>query len=461
MFRLWFVVFAFAAMLAAAVACSSSSSPDTPSTDAGSDATVVLDSGPDVDNGAPSTNYPAPHPEMPQVVNSAKGPVLTNPKIALVYFPCEGDAGAATCDSDASESTLETYAQKFVSSTYWSTTTSEYGVGAVTYAGAIPLTGEVAQTSIDNVAMQTYVASLLTSGKLGVPDPQTIYTFVYPTGSTISETNPLSVLLGGFNSCTQFAGYHDSVSVAIGDAGAQNFAFAIIPTCSSSITTVTDPMSHEWVEAATDPDPNAMSNGVFVASGGPNSAFFGVDGDHLVWTLPGGGEVGDLCENGGPSIDIQPADIGFTVQRTWSNLSAKGSHDPCVPVVSGAFAAAGPVLTDDVSFSTSFTGSVKSKGIVIPVGQSKTIEVDLFSDAATDGPITVDAQDLLYENYGSAGLANTMNFAWDRVTGLNGEKLHLTITVTESSFLGGAHAFVIKAQVGSRYQLWPGLVVEQ
>lgn len=242
---------------------------------------------------------------------------------------------------------------------------------------------------------------------------------------------------------------------------AHRFAFAIIPTCSLSIGTLTEPMSHEWVEAATDPDPVAMSNGVFVASGGPNSAFFGVDGDHLVWTLPGGGEAGDLCENGGAAIDIQPADIGFTVQRTWSDNSAKASHDPCVPTVSGAYAAAAPVLNDDVSFSTTFTGSVKSKGIVIPVGQSKTIEVDLFSDAATDGPITVDAQDLLYENYGKSGLTNTMNFTWDRVTGLNGEKLHLTINVIASSFLGGAHAFVIKAQVGSRYQLWPGLVVEQ
>jgi hypothetical protein len=461
MLRLWFVVFAFVAISAAAFSCSSSSSPAAPAaTDGGSDANVV-DSGPDVDNGAPSTNYPAPHPDLPQLVNTAKGPVLTNPKIALVYFPCEDDAGATTCDSDGGEAQLESYAQKFASSTYWATTTSEYGVGAVTYAGAIPLTGEVAQKTIDNVAMQTYVSGLLSSGKLGVPDPQTIYTFIYPQGSVISETNPLSQLLGGFNSCTNFIGYHDSVSVAIGDAGAQNFAFAIIPTCSTSVDTLTEPMSHEWVEAATDPDPVAEANGVFVAQGGPNSAFFGVDGDHLVWTLPGGGEAGDLCENGGTAIDIRPADIGSTVQRTWSDVAAKASHDPCVPHIDGAYFAAAPVLTDDVSFTTTFTGSVKSKGIVIPVGSSKTIEVDLFSDGDTGGPITVDAQDLLYANYGAAGLANTLNLSWDRTSGLNGEKLHLTINVIASSFLGGAHAVLIKAQIGSRYQLWPGLIVEQ
>ncbi|MEO7111238.1 MAG: hypothetical protein ABI183_12440 [Polyangiaceae bacterium] len=460
MFRLWFVVFASFAMLSVAISCSSSSPDTSGATDAGTDAKVV-DSGPDVDNGAPSTTYPAPHPDLPQLVNAAKGPVLTNPKIALVYFPCEADAGAASCDSDGGEAQLEAFAQKFASSSYWATTTSEYGVGPVTYAGAIPLTGEVAPKTATNIDLQNYVTSLLASGKLGVPDPQTIYTFIYPEGTVISETNPLSVLVGGFNSCSQFIGYHDNVSVAIGDAGAQNFPFAIIPTCSTAVSTLTEPMSHEWVEAATDPDPVAQSNGVFVASGGPNSAFFGVDGDHLVWTLPGGGEAGDLCENGGPAIDINPTDIGSTVQRTWSDLAAKANHDPCVPHVDGAYFAAAPVLTDDVSFTTTFTGSVKSKGIVVPVGASKTIEVDLFSDAATDGPITVDAQDLLYENYGKAGLANTMNLTWDRVSGLNGEKLHLTINVLSSSFLGGAHAFVIKAQIGSRYQLWPGLVVEQ
>jgi hypothetical protein len=68
---------------------------------------------------------------------------------------------------------------------------------------------------------------------------------------------------------------------------------------------------------------------------------------------------------------------------------------------------------------------------------------------------------MLYAFYGADGIAQTLDFTWDRVTGLNGEKLHLTINVSASSFLGGAHAFYIKAQIGNRYQLWPGLVVEQ
>jgi hypothetical protein len=462
MLRLWFIAFgcvAALAVLTALAACSSSSSPDNSVSDSGAPDATTLDAGPDVDNGAPSTNYPAPHPALPQLINAAKGPVLTNPKIALVYFPCDADAGASTCDG--LEPQLETFAQKFAASSYWATTTSEYGVGPVTYAPSIPLTGEVAPKTLANTDVQAYMISLLSSGKLGVPDPQTIYTLIYPSGTTITEANPLTVLLGSFTSCTNFLGYHDNVTAAIGDAGAQTFPFAVIPTCAGDVDSLTNPMSHEWVEASTDPDPVAMANGVFVASGGPNSAFFGVDSDHVVWTLLGGGEAGDLCEQGGDTINIKPTDIGNSVQRTWSDNAAKASHDPCVPEPTGSYFAAAPVLNDPVSFTTSFTGGVSSKGIVIPVGQSKTIEVDLFSDGATDSPITVQAEDMLFTFYGADGIAQTLTFAWDRTQGLNGEKLHLTINVTGSSCLGGAHAFLIKAQIGTRYQLWPGLVVEQ
>ena len=42
-----------------------------------------------------------------------------------------------------------------------------------------------------------------------------------------------------------------------------------------------------------------------------------------------------------------------------------------------------------------FGTTVMTKGVTIPVGNSKTIEVDLFSDADTGGPWTVAADDLL------------------------------------------------------------------
>ena len=80
------------------------SSNGSPPTDAGTDAPLVetgaegggdapgsldapLDAPPDVDNGAPSSTYPAPHPPLPQLVNTAGGPVLTSPSVYLIFYP--------------------------------------------------------------------------------------------------------------------------------------------------------------------------------------------------------------------------------------------------------------------------------------------------------------------------------------------------------------------------------------
>ena len=441
-----------AAGLAAVVACGSSSSADGPPggevTDAGE--AGADGQGPAVDNGAPSTKYPAPHPPLPDLVNAAKGPVLTTPKIAFVFYP--GEARAAD---------LEAFARKVAGSAYWTTTTAEYGVGALSYSGMFELTGATAPATIDQTQIGPLIADALASGKLGVPDPQTIYTIVFPAGTTVTQPNPITTLLGPINGCVAFTGYHDNVPVALNDAGAKTeFAYAVIPTCEAGVTSLTSVMSHEWVEAAT--DPQLTSNGVFSVRSGPNAAFYGPDAEHAVWSLLGGGEAGDLCEKSGPSIEFTPPEIGFPVQRTWSNVPARASHDPCVPHVAGsAYFAAAPVLTQTVKFTTSFTGDVTSKGVVIPVGSSGTVEVDLFSDGALTGPIKVTAEDLLNKSYGSYGFAKTLDLAWDRTEGVNGEKLHLTVTVTANSFLGGAHAFSITASNGNRKQVWPGLVVEQ
>jgi hypothetical protein len=439
--------------LAALAACGSSSAANGSSpgdlTDAGDTATDGQSPGV-IDNGAPSTTYPAPHPPLPDLVNAAKGPVLTTPKVALVFYP--GDARAAE---------LAAFAGKVAGSTYWPATTAEYGVGALSYAGMFELTGETAPATITQAQIQALVADHLASGKLGVPDPQTIYTLVFPAGTTITQPNPITNLLGPVVGCQGFTGYHDNVAVALGDAGTKTeFAYAVIPTCSADITSLTSVMSHEWVEAAT--DPQITANGAFGVMSGPNAAFYATDADHAVWSLLGGGEAGDLCVSASRSVDVTPPDIGYPVQRTWSNIAARASHDPCVPQVAGAvYFAAAPVLPQTVTFSTSFTGTVTTKGIVVPVGASGTVEVDLFSDGALSGPITVKAADLLSTSYGSYGFAKTLDFAWDRTQGVNGEKLHLTVTVTASSFLGGAHAFMITATSGTRRQVWPGLVVEE
>jgi len=465
---------ALASVVAAAlpVACGSSGSSGsvTPGNDAGSEGSASggdgaidapsgadgpgtdapADAAPDVDNGAPSTNYPAPHPALPQLVNKAGGPVLTTPKVYLVFYP-----------GYPYETQLDDFATKIsaAASTYWATTTMEYGIGTLAYAGKIELTGQTPPTSIQSTDIQTWVEQQLQAGTFGTPDPEAIYTIVYPQGTTITQPNPVSSLFPAPQSCVAFGGYHDNAILG-GDAGpAKNYAYAVIPTCSTSVGGLTSVISHEWVEAAT--DPYLTSGGTFTLNGGPNAAFYSVDGDHLVWDLLGGGEAGDQCEPEGSPIYVTPTDVGHTVQRTWSNQSAAGSHDPCVPGITGAFFDSAPVLPDTVTFTSAITGTITTKGVTIPVGQSKTIEVDLFSDGDTGGPWTVTADDVLSKYYGSYGLSKTLSFAWDRTQGQNGEKLHLTVTVTAASIIGGGHAFMITSSKGTRQAVWPGLVVEK
>jgi len=398
-----------------------------------------------LETGAPSNVYPAPHPPLPDSVNGSGGPVLTTPKAVLVFYP-----------GYPFESQLETFAQDMTQSTYWSTTTSEYGVGPITYGGSMELTGETAPMTITDTALRAWVASELQSGKLGTPDQSAMYTFFFPQSTTISQTNPLSFLIGPQDSCVAFGGYHDSVSVAIGGGTPKTYAYVVMPTCGGSVDALTAVASHEWVEAATDPFLTWIGGG-FSVTGGPTSAFYSVDSDHSVWALLGGGEVGDLCENE-TNIYVTPTDLHRQAQRTWSNVLARASHDPCTPNLPGVpYFNSAPVLDETVTFTSPFTGSVTTKGVTVAVGQSKTVEVDLFSDADTGGPWTVTADDYLATRY---NVPSTMIFDWDRSQGQNGEKLHLTITVTSGSILNGGHVFVITSKKGLRQTVWPGLVLE-
>jgi hypothetical protein len=420
---------------------------DAPSGNDGASTDAPGDAAPDVDNGAPSTTYPAPHPALPQLVNKAGGPILTTPKVYLVFYP-----------GYPYETQLDDFATKMAASTYWGATTKEYGVGALTYGGKIELTGQTPPTSIKSTDIQSWVEQELQAGTFGTPDPEAIYTIFYPQGTTITQPNPVSPLFPSPQSCSAFGGYHDNATLG-GDAGpAKDYAYAVIPTCGTSVDGLTSVVSHEWVEAAT--DPYLTSGGTFTLNGGPNAAFYSVDGDHLVWDLLGGGEAGDQCEPEAAPIYVTPTDVGHQVQRTWSNASAAASHDPCVPGITGAFFDSAPVLPETVTFTSSITGTITTKGVTIPVGQSKTIEVDLFSDGDTGGPWTVTADDVLSKYYGSYGLQKTLDFAWDRTQGQNGEKLHLTVTVTTASIIGGGHAFMITSTKGTRQAVWPGLVVE-
>ena len=106
---------------------------------------------------------------------------------------------------------------------------------------------------------------------MGPVDPNGIYTFVFPQTTTLTMPNLLSSIFT-VSSCTGFGGYHDNALAHLDDGGTRQIAYAAIPTCmGATVDDLTGVVSHEWVEAATDPV-LAGPNGAFTFTGGPQAA---------------------------------------------------------------------------------------------------------------------------------------------------------------------------------------------
>jgi hypothetical protein len=227
----------------------------------------------------------------------------------------------------------------------------------------------------------------------------------------------------------------------------KNVIYAVMPRCGggqgmSALDELTFSMSHELIEASTDP--------MDVTS----PAYAMPDQDHLAWMLMPLSEVGDMCSYRWAPL-LRPADVGYAVQRTWSNVAAKAGHDPCVPSVAGQpYFNAAPVLNEDVDISGAIgLGSETTKGVKIPVGQTKTIDIVLFSDGKIAAPMSVSAMDAAELN----GTEKTLELTLDRSHGVNGEKLHLTIKALKEGQYGGSE-FVLLTTLGQTSNFWAGWV---
>ena len=93
---------------------------------------------------------------------------------------------------------------------------------------------------------------------------------------------------------------------------------------------------------------------------------------------------------------------------------------------------------------------MKTKGVQIPVGTSKTIDVRLLSDAPTSGPWKVTAVTV-------SESAPSLGFSFDRNTGVNGDVLKLTITAKSKGGFGGT-VFQLRSTLGGKTNYWMGFV---
>ncbi len=359
----------------------------------------------------------------PQIV-SYGGPVMTAPRVVPVFY--SGDAYAAQ---------LTSFAQKLGASTYWGKATGEYGVGKIGAGTAVTLTG-AAPTSITDTQIKSFLATQLDGAHaLGTPDTSAIYTIYYPTST--------SVTLDGYGaSCQAFLGYHNETTV-----GGKKVVYAVVPRCSppssmSQIDELTVTTSHELVEASTDPYPMT------------DPAYAIPDNDHLVWALFPLSELGDMCAfNVG--ANVKPLDLGFMVQRSWSNLSALGGHHPCAPGNDGeTYFIAVPELSDKVTIDFGGGQLVPSKGLSIPLHGSKTIDVALYADGASDAwqVQAVDLAQLYYQKPAE------LTFAIDHTSGKAGDHLKLTITRALAPSANGGSVFLLASTLGQKQNFWVGFV---
>lgn len=414
-------------------ACSSSSDASAPLASEAGTGNVEQDAGDavDADNGAPSSVYPAPHPALPEVL-SFGGPVLTAPHVVPVFFP-----------GDDYRTQLETYLHQLAASDYWSTATGEYGVGPLTVGESIVLASappaKVSSADVDALAQSLANGTALVQGDAGaaaVADSSTIYALFYPTSTIISEAP-------GYDSCQSFGGYHADTTVT-GTSGPVSFTYALVPRCPhlyeseglTGVDEVTAGLSHELVEAATDP---------FTET---SAAYLAADDDHKVWgVVLAASETGDMCAWESPSSTL-PSGVSLQTSRIWSNVAAKAGHDPCVPAPAAPYFAAVPDLTDDVSIpeyvSYGANGKIvsggKTKGVKLAVGESATVDLVLYSDAPTPA-FTVTPQEI--------STSPVLSFAMDRESGVNGERLHLTITRLAKSPARQGAKVLLYASIGA------------
>jgi len=385
--------------------------------------------GADGGNGEGAAFTPADHPAAPTVI-SYGGPVLTAPKVKAIVYA-----------DDPLTPVVDDFLATLPGSAYWAEVTAEYGVGDLVVSPSIHRTDAPPPNPIDEATLLDDLA-LNTSGPdapWGAADPNTIYVFVLPAGAKIDDGSGELCCDAGYD------GYHFETSELSGEFPI--VPFAVLCQCpgldgpdidAEGLLTIV--MSHELIEAAT--DPFSYSDPAYVEN----------DPDNLAWTGLTGGELADMCDYNDDAY-VVPEELGYLVTRSWSNEAAAAGDNPCRPFDDTTpYFNSVPVVSDAVTFHYDF--AYDTKGVTIPVGSSKTIPLKLFSNAPTAGPWDVTVTDFSELSGGPAFL----DFTLDKSSGENGDELQLTITVLEQDPDFEAELFIVDSRLDGQDNLSIGVV---
>jgi hypothetical protein len=245
------------------------------------------------------------HPQLPQVDNLG-GPVLANAEITTIVWPGDEAVGER----------VDQFHRWMLGSTYWTQSLGEYGVNAGVAKGLVVMSTPPPKT-IDDSQFPTIIRGLISSGAVSAPNKNTLLAFVIPQATAST--------LYGSKGCVDYGGYHAETRASTGSAAYVSYAVNLQCVGFSSGTlfdSLTDVLSHEAGEAATDPHPFTRPT-------------------YVNQTIPTGGEVGDLCVGleitEHASIEVPDAGTvaeNYVVTRLYSQAAAAdGDRDPCVPTL--------------------------------------------------------------------------------------------------------------------------------
>lgn len=273
--------------------------------DGGTDAAVAdMATLPDLAPAPPDMTLPrrdpTDHPASLQLTNYGGGTIAAMEVYTVVWH-----------GQDALGAKVDKFMSSLVTSDYWLNVTSEYGGMKGTSKGVVVLDADPPAT-LDDAQMDDLVGGLVTAGHIPDVNANTVVFFVVPL-STKST-------LYGSQGCYEYGGYHAETQTLI---GGRHVPYAVNLQCagaalssSTGFDSLTVTMSHEAVEAQTDPHP-------FSAPG---------------W-LAGQvqlGEVCDLCVYSDTTLTV-PGDAGlpdttYAVTSVYSNAAAiAGTKEPCQP----------------------------------------------------------------------------------------------------------------------------------
>jgi len=405
--------------------------------DAGHDAHTAASS--DARSDVLPSTYPAFTVDAPQIAKN-QGTVIASPVIVTVTWP--GDPNA---------STWEAFGDGIGASTYWSMTTSPYGVGSSASGASnhIRMTQSL-PASLSYTDLQTFVVSTVSAAEAdagapdagtsdaaapdaGAPNPRwplptldasgndrTIYALYIPASTTVTDPG------SGMSFCIEGGlGYHDDVVV-----NGKPITYAVTLECSSqTLPDLEETAAHETVEAATNPYPESMTLG-----------YQGFDSNHLAWDLYTGfnDELADACQNWQTSYFQETGNFPYWVQSSWSNEAALAGHDPCVPHPAGPYHGMTLFPSEEASVSVPLAmigaPAATTTGFKAVVGKAVTFQVGFFSDAPTGAPWTISydfpSQLSLFDMSGNPIGNGAATVAIDKTTGQNGDTANVSVTVT-------------------------------